>query len=509
MIDELWKSLGSSTPDRSQQIWFRFGPDPKVKVVLEIEVETPTSTVTTSIKAVAASYSVYGYDSFLDHHTRSFETPHAHTHTRTAAQAGYAGQQALSGGVLSEGRGGDVNDAFSVPIQFGALSPLEIGQALAEWNRRPWGPKPQAPEPPEDFFPPLKIMMASKVTHKSLQRAETLLEDFMVLPLSSPITIGLFMYLRKYATMALFTTWAFLTERLNKVLKNMNSNNHLGGELEISMMREFSRASRMDAKARQQFLRKADGIPAHILESCKNAFSGHPMGLCFETLTILLRQMLQDPQENSVVKTVVRRMLAETGEAIGTVADAGTSSSFVSHTPSAKTTLTDIDRVALRTYYNSLQKGPFHLELESNPQPGSTPITRYVQQFNFALLDGRRISPTLRTLRSSKGSSIVKIMSGGQRLGGEVRELFLHKQTKIDEPVVFTCIDWMDYADVSPVKTDIWKDFTTKKASFSNSIGCHCLPARGTVRTTEPEYWITTTMFGHIILFDDDVEEQE
>ncbi|KAJ7582244.1 hypothetical protein C8J56DRAFT_1056398 [Mycena floridula] len=54
-------------------------------------------------------------------------------------------------------------------------------------------------------------------------------------------------------------------------------------------------------------------------------------------------------------------MLAETGGAIGTVADAGTSTTtisrvtpdlFVSHTPSAKTTLTDIDCVALRAYYN-------------------------------------------------------------------------------------------------------------------------------------------------------------
>jgi hypothetical protein len=40
--------------------------------------------------------------------------------------------------------------------------------------------------------------------------------------------------------------WAFLTERLNKVLKNMNSNNWSGGRLEVSMMREFHRSSRLD-----------------------------------------------------------------------------------------------------------------------------------------------------------------------------------------------------------------------------------------------------------------------
>ncbi|KAJ6534408.1 hypothetical protein B0H19DRAFT_876222, partial [Mycena capillaripes] len=34
---------------------------------------------------------------------------------------------------------------------------------------------------------------------------------------------------------------AFLTEHLNKILKDLNSNNWTGGELEVSMMREFHR----------------------------------------------------------------------------------------------------------------------------------------------------------------------------------------------------------------------------------------------------------------------------
>lgn len=35
--------------------------------------------------------------------------------------------------------------------------------------------------------------------------------------------------------------WTFLGERLNKSLKNFNSNSHRGGEMEASMMREFGR----------------------------------------------------------------------------------------------------------------------------------------------------------------------------------------------------------------------------------------------------------------------------
>jgi hypothetical protein len=38
---------------------------------------------------------------------------------------------------------------------------------------------------------------------------------------------------------------------LNKVLKNMNSNNWGGGLLEVSMMREFHRMKQLDAMVRR------------------------------------------------------------------------------------------------------------------------------------------------------------------------------------------------------------------------------------------------------------------
>jgi hypothetical protein len=44
--------------------------------------------------------------------------------------------------------------------------------------------------------------------------------------------------------------WAFLTERLNKILKNVNSNNWGGGRVEVSMMREFQRAAKLDGLVR-------------------------------------------------------------------------------------------------------------------------------------------------------------------------------------------------------------------------------------------------------------------
>ncbi|MCP6657865.1 hypothetical protein NL521_28435, partial [Klebsiella pneumoniae] len=39
--------------------------------------------------------------------------------------------------------------------------------------------------------------------------------------------------------------WTYLFERLNKLLKSYSSNNHAGGELEVTFFREFWRETRL------------------------------------------------------------------------------------------------------------------------------------------------------------------------------------------------------------------------------------------------------------------------
>ncbi|KAJ6459895.1 hypothetical protein C8R45DRAFT_826624, partial [Mycena sanguinolenta] len=52
--------------------------------------------------------------------------------------------------------------------------------------------------------------------------------------------------------------WAFLTERLNKILKNLNSNNWTGGRLEVSMMREFHRNTAINTIVRMVYSHMTD-----------------------------------------------------------------------------------------------------------------------------------------------------------------------------------------------------------------------------------------------------------
>ncbi|KAJ7573250.1 hypothetical protein C8J56DRAFT_805056, partial [Mycena floridula] len=178
--------------------------------------------------------------------------------------------------------------------------------------------------------------------------------------------------------------------------------------------------------------------------------------------------------------------------------------------------INDRERLALKDYYTAqYPRLKFHLELERNPAADSNIIHRFAPRLNFALFDGRRISPTLRTLRSTAGSSIIKARINGKREGGEVRELFVHQQPGVNKPIVFARVEWMIYADLCPVEgVDPWALFPELEIETWHHLKYHgaadaaarglpeifplhgilCQLARGVVRTTDPSLWITTTM---------------
>jgi hypothetical protein len=96
-----------------------------------------------------------------------------------------------------------------------------------------------------------------------------------------------------------YNFWTFLSERLNKLLKSSNSNNWTtGGQLEISMMREFVSGMRMEALVRETELTKTI---AH--KHCQ-------------------AHMIVDKSQIAVEKMIFEQILGEGDEAVGTVQDA-------------------------------------------------------------------------------------------------------------------------------------------------------------------------------------------
>ncbi|KAJ7589521.1 hypothetical protein C8J56DRAFT_1004280 [Mycena floridula] len=120
-------------------------------------------------------------------------------------------------------------------------------EKLETWESHHRSKKPEVPPEPGvcmhtdepinflQFSTVLKLLLASKIYGPESMKPN---QHWVV---HSPDQI------RDYGPV--YNFWEFLTECLNKVLKNMNmnSNNRPGGRQEVSMMREFSRKSRVEA----------------------------------------------------------------------------------------------------------------------------------------------------------------------------------------------------------------------------------------------------------------------
>ncbi|KIJ10094.1 hypothetical protein PAXINDRAFT_157711 [Paxillus involutus ATCC 200175] len=176
----------------------------------------------------------------------------------------------------------------------------------------------------------LKIFCGSSIKLNMLPCAEELLQEYLLeykkmystesMKPNFHWAVHLAQQIRDYGPV--YNFWAFLSEWLNKVLKSSNSNNWTGGQVEISMMREFARGSWLDS-------------------------------LAWSALVTA---------ESPVIKAILEQMLGEKQEASGTVQDAAMIdelfiSEHVQPGPSVGSTprqLSDAARVAIYNNYNQI-----------------------------------------------------------------------------------------------------------------------------------------------------------
>ncbi|KAJ7258646.1 hypothetical protein C8J57DRAFT_1073653 [Mycena rebaudengoi] len=282
-----------------------------------------------------------------------------------------------------------------------------------------------------------------------------------------------------------YNFWAFLTERLNKLLKNLNSNNWTGGALEVSMMREFHRNSAVDST----MLSTAQGSPSGANE------------------------------------TEFIRLLAGSRnvEAVGTVQDAAHSELTLSRIKFGTVAqemkpLSDDDtmRIALVRYYNQATRRVHLNPRDQRAGERTSLLIPYADAYNYALLDGRRITPTSRSTRNTEGSSIIQVMFGSRACAGVVRAILLHRQPGVRSSVetMLLMVQWMVESPDTPLDNNafIWDKFPElgintwlheqyedPKADGSRPViiplsDVQCQISRGTLKHTDPPMWITTTM---------------
>ncbi|KAJ7744275.1 hypothetical protein DFH07DRAFT_925148 [Mycena maculata] len=348
------------------------------------------------------------------------------------------------------------------------------------------------------FATALKILVGSSIRTDGLDRAVGLLRDYL-LNFSKLYGIEQMKPNHHWAVHIpdqvldygpLYSFWAFLTERLNKVLKNLNSNNWSGGLLEVSMMREFHHMAQLD------------GVLNGILDETSGPDVPLPSQLEHRFIQLLLGA-------------------GKNKEALGTIQDAAayerTSSRVLRGSianPSERIE-DDVLRMGLVQYYNK-ETPKVYLRLAGKEFANTEVLGSFTETYNYALLDGRRVTSTTCSERGSAGSSLIQIQFGGEPYAGEIRSIFRHKQAGVpsSEAMLLVFVAWMKPSGETPLDDDsfIWHDFPElgvdtwiyKEYAQPGDTDCppcvmpladiQCQVSRGTIRYTEPPLWITTTM---------------
>lgn len=113
-------------------------------------------------------------------------------------------------------------------------------------------------------------------------------------------------------------------------------------------------------------------------------------------------------------------------------------------------------KAALHVMYNVRSQQNVRFALERTFQPVATIFVEKARLYNFALLRGRRITPTSRSLRHSAGSSIFSALWDGKAYAGEVISSLNHYQPGIGDSALPEEFRWMQYSPLTPVLDDPW-----------------------------------------------------
>lgn len=133
----------------------------------------------------------------------------------------------------------------------------------------------------------------------------------------------------------------------------------------------------------------------------------------------------------------------------------------------------DTIRLGLLYYYN--QSGPrVHLNpREQHASQNTSYLLPYADVYNYALLDGRRITPTTRSTRNTAGSSIIQVWFGEEACAGEVRTIFVHPQPEIPDSqgTVLLVVAWMIESKYTPLNQNsfLWNNLCVRL----NLLGLH------------------------------------
>ncbi|TFK50448.1 hypothetical protein OE88DRAFT_1735998 [Heliocybe sulcata] len=356
-------------------------------------------------------------------------------------------------------------------------------------------PKPTPPAEPEQhlheeepdiflkFAMSLKVLLGRSIDERGIARALSLLQDYLLqyrqlygegtMKPNHHWVVHQPDQIRDYGPVYAF--WLFLTERLNKTMKNYHTNHHTGGQMEVTLMCSFGREKRACA-----LVAAVAANPANRAER-----------------DVSNRMLLQNNEDRGTVEAAASSSVLQSHLEHAAVDDAMTILRIQTGPPVTRTgqKLPDTAVCHLHDYYNSSGDPRVYFPTTCNPLPGTRTV----------------------------GPSIVKAVINGGTYGGEVISIFRHQQSGIDDATLWAEIQWMKRLDYIPTERDYWSNYPELEVEcwelgkyvedseddvsvppryvpFS-SIRCQLL--RGQYEHVEPEMWITTALECHPTAFFD------
>ena len=269
--------------------------------------------------------------------------------------------------------------------------------------------------------------------------------------------------------------WSFTYERLNKVLKSYHTNNHGGGEIEVTFFRAFKRDVKLRGLVRNGSImcracEKLIRAPLSQLMSLSNPRDEDDE----DEYTACLRNTVQsilatDGDVRGTVASLAREIeeFAEDGEINGGIITLfAYSTSTIAYFISVDTrfslgpgAIQHLERHMQQHLLNFYRKDSQSIKICSRTSSALPTNAAYLSGsatfHSHIILDGRRIAPCPHKEKAS--NAIVQVDLNGTRYVGQVIAIITHTQSKIPIPTrTLLHVDWFVRCADEEIATTLW-----------------------------------------------------
>ncbi|KAI0364657.1 hypothetical protein BV20DRAFT_1057013 [Pilatotrama ljubarskyi] len=211
--------------------------------------------------------------------------------------------------------------------------------------------------------------------------------------------------------------WTFIFERLNKILKSYWTNNHEGGEIEMTFFREFLRASRLHDMLSEGLRQPADSFhhqTCRLMQEATHDTRG------------TLQQLVEELEDASADENVL-----------------------LSFSPrAARERLHDDVYFAFLTYMQGrypLQG--YHSDIALSPHPGSIMLPRIAITFDYVVIAGYRYYAARRSSDPSNSLCLFRVSEAGATWVGQIEDIVAFDVTE-SRRELFVYVRWLRPASI-------------------------------------------------------------